>query len=105
MKEICRLLSLKKITTTPYRPIFNGLVEKFNGTLKQMLKTICDEKPKDWSKYLNALLFAYREVPQDSLGFAPFELLYGHSLHGPMKILRVILCKDQRGCSNDHHGF
>ena len=44
MCEVSRLLSLRKLSTTPYHPICNGLVEKFNGTLKGMLKTLCDEK-------------------------------------------------------------
>ena len=38
MKEVSRLLSMKQLTTTPYHPQCNGLVEKFNGTLKTMLK-------------------------------------------------------------------
>nr|XP_054755693.1 uncharacterized protein LOC129261667 [Lytechinus pictus] len=37
MKEVSRLLSLRHIMTTPYHPQCNGLVEKFNGTLKRML--------------------------------------------------------------------
>lgn len=90
MKEVSRLLSLKRITTSPYHPFCNGLVEKFNCSLKQMLKRMCAEKPKDWDKYINALLFAYREVPQESLGFAPFELLYGHTVRGPMQILKEL---------------
>ncbi len=38
MREVNSLLSIRQLTTTPYRPITNGLVEKFNGTLKAMLK-------------------------------------------------------------------
>ena len=86
MKEVCRLISLKQLTTTPYHPMCNGLVEKINGTLKTMLKQVCAENPHDWDKYLNAALFAYREVPQESLGFSPFDLIYGRSVHGPMAI-------------------
>ena len=41
MKEMCRLLSLKQLVTTPYHPICNGLIEKFNGTLKNMLRHVC----------------------------------------------------------------
>ena len=55
-----------------------------------MLRRMCAERPKDWDKYLPALLFAIREVPQKSLGFAPFELLYGLSVRGPMAILREL---------------
>ena len=52
----------------------HGLAERFNGTLKAVLKRMCAERPKDWDRYLPALLFAYREVPQESLGCAPLEL-------------------------------
>ena len=69
----------------------NGLVEKFNGTLKNMLRKMCAEKPKDWDRYINPLLFAYREVRQESLGYAPFELIYGR---GPMSIFRELLTNE-----------
>ena len=65
MKEVCRLLGVTQPTTTPYHPMCNGLLERFNGTLKKMLKRLCSEKPKQWHRYINALLFAYRDVPQD----------------------------------------
>ena len=45
MKEITRLLSIKQLTTTPYHAMCNGLVEKFNGTLKSMLKRMTHERP------------------------------------------------------------
>ena len=90
MKEVSRLLSLKQLTTTPYHPACNGLVERFNGTLKQMLKRMCMERPKDWDRFIGPLLFAYRETPQASLGFSPFELLYGRTVRGPMAILKEL---------------
>ena len=37
------------------------------------------------------LLFAYREVPQASTGFSPFELLYGRAVNGPLDVLKNIL--------------
>lgn len=94
MKEVCRLLSVKQLVTTPYHPMCNGLVEKFNGTLKNMLRRMCAEKPKDWDRYIGALLFAYREVRQESLGYAPFELLYGRTVRGPMSIMRELLTSE-----------
>ena len=38
MNKLSRLLSLKQLTTTAYHPMCNGLVEKFNGTLKKILQ-------------------------------------------------------------------
>ena len=80
MKEVCRLTSVKQLFTTPYNPKCNGLCERMNGVLKSMLKKMCQERPKNWDRYLSAVLFAYREVPQASTGFSPFELLYGRTV-------------------------
>ena len=77
MKEVNRLLSFKHLVTSPYHPICNVLVERFNQTIKKMLMRMCAEHPKDWDKCIDPLLFAYREAPQESLGLSPFELLYG----------------------------
>ena len=65
----------------------NGLVEKFNGLLKRMLRRMSAERPKGWDKYIEPLLFAYREAPQASTGFSPFELLYGRSVKGLLEML------------------
>ena len=55
-----------------------------------MLKKLALEQPTKWDQFIPALLFAYREVPQDSLGFSPFELLYGRTVKGPMQVLRQL---------------
>ena len=73
MAEVSRLLSIKRLTTTPYHPICNGLVERFNGTLKKMLRRLSNEQPCQWHRFVNSLLFAYREAPQKATGFSPFE--------------------------------
>ena len=65
-------------------------MEKFHAMLKQVLLMICAERPNEWDKYLPALLFALKEIPQESSGFSPFELLYGRNVRGPMQILREL---------------
>ena len=72
-----------KLFTTLCNPKCNGLCERINGVLKSMLKKMCHERPKDWDRYLPS---AYREIPQTSTGFSPFELLYGRKIRGPMDI-------------------
>ncbi|GFS14443.1 zinc finger protein [Elysia marginata] len=94
MKEVCRLLGIKQKATTPYHPMCNGIVERFDATLKTCLRRLCSEQPRQWHRYINPLLFAYREVPQESTHFAPFELLYGRTVRGPMHILRELWTKD-----------
>ena len=77
MEEVSRLLSVKRLKTTPYHPICNVLVERFNGTLKKMLRRLCNEQPRQWHRFVNPLLFAYIEASQKATGFSPFELCTG----------------------------
>ena len=67
MKEVARLLSLQQMATSALHAQCNGLVEGSHVTLKQMIRRMCAERPKDWDRYLPALLFAVMEVPQESL--------------------------------------
>ena len=90
MEEVLRLLSIKRLTTTPYHPICNELVECFNDTLKKMLRRLCDEQPRQWHRFVNPLLFTYREAPQEATGFSPFELLYGRTVCGPVQIFKEL---------------
>jgi hypothetical protein len=88
MKRFNQLLQIKSINTTPYNPKCNGTCENFNKTLKGMLKKICSEEPAIWDRYLQPLLFAYREVPQKTTGFSPFELLFGFEVRGPLFLIK-----------------
>ena len=90
MEEVLRLIACKGLRTTPYHPMGNGLCERFNGTLKKMLKRMAAEQPKEWPRFIAPLLFAYREAPQSSTKFSPFELVYGRTVRGPLHMLREI---------------
>ena len=90
MEEVSRLLSIKRLTTTPYHLICNGLVEMFNGTLNKMIQRLCSERPKQWHRFINPLLFAYREAQHEATEFAPFELLYLRTVGGPIQILKEV---------------
>ena len=86
--ELYAMLKVHPIRTTPYHPQTDGLVERFNQTLKAMLRRTVDQEGKDWDRLIPFLLFAYREVPQVSTGFSPFELLYGRMVRGPLDVVK-----------------
>ena len=53
-----------------------------------MLRRLCNEQPRQWHRFVNPLLFAYREAPQETTGFSPFELIYWRTVRGPVQILK-----------------
>ena len=76
IQEVCEILKIRKVNTSGYHPQTDGLVEKFNSTLINMLSK-CAEKHSNWDTHLPFLLFAYRSTVQDSVRESPFYLLYG----------------------------
>ena len=96
LAELYRLLHVEGICTSPYHPQTDGLVERFNQTLKAMLCKFASEQGKDWDKLVPYLLFAYHEVPQKSTGFSPFELLYGRDVRGLLDVLKETWVSDQK---------
>lgn len=60
-----------------------------------MLKKFICTNTKDCAKWLPYLPFAYREVPQASAGFSPFELLYGREVRGPLDVLQESWARSQ----------
>ena len=75
--EICKVLGMKKINTSSYHPQTDGLVEKFNSTLINMIAKSCEIYAHDWDEHLAHLRFAYRVSAQESTKESPFYLLYG----------------------------
>ncbi|KYO47571.1 hypothetical protein Y1Q_0019684 [Alligator mississippiensis] len=88
MKCLWECCGVKHLKTTAYHPQTNGLIERFNGTLKGMLNAYVDCNPNDWDEKLPHLLFAYQEVPQESTGFSPFELMFRRRVRGPLNLVR-----------------
>ncbi|XP_053539534.1 uncharacterized protein LOC124628632 [Ictalurus punctatus] len=88
MADLCRMLQVKHLRTSVYHPQTDGLVERFNQTLKRMLRRVVDEEGRNWDLLLPYVLFAVRECPQASTGFTPFELLFGRRPRGLLDVAR-----------------
>ena len=86
LQEMYLMLNISRLRTSPYHPQTDGLTERLNGALKSMIRKFTASNQKDWDEHLPYLLFAYREVPQESTGFSPFELLYGRRVRGPLDV-------------------
>ena len=83
MLDVCKLLGIKKLNTTAYHPQCDGMVERFNRTLKTMIRKHVTDFGKQWDQYLPGLLWAYRNTPHESTGEKPSYLLFGIDCRSP----------------------
>lgn len=81
------MLKIKQVRTPVYHPQTGGLVERFNRTLKGMLRACIQGDLRKWESILPTLLLAIRETPQASMGCTPFELVYEHKQRGLLDII------------------
>ena len=82
--ELCAMGRVKHITAPAYHPETNGLTERYNRTLKSMLKMYVREDQTDWDKFLPFVQFAYRTSYQESMRCSPFGMLYGREATLPL---------------------
>ena len=94
-KELHKRLGIEMRCSTPGHPEGNSLVERWNQTLKRMLNLVVNsDSPRDWDKQLPFLLWAYKELPNDTTGISPYQLLYGKMGRGPLAILKDTFAND-----------
>ena len=53
-----------------------------------MLRKTLQTEQRSWDKLVPLVLFAYCEVPQETTGFSPFEMVYSWDPRGPLDVLR-----------------
>ena len=77
IQSLCSLTGMRKTRTTPYQPMGNGMVERFNKTLLNMLGTLEESQKSDWKSHVSTMTHAYNAASHDSTGFSPFFLIFG----------------------------
>jgi transposase InsO family protein len=70
--------------TSPYNPKCNGRIERFNKTLKEMLRCMINNDAPDWENKLSDALMAYRNSVSTVTGYTPFQLLYARRARLPL---------------------
>ena len=80
LQQTLATFGIHRSRTTAYHPEGDGMVERFNRSLLQMLRVYVADQA-DWEQYLPLMLFAYRTAAHTSTGISPFELIFGRSPH------------------------
>jgi len=101
-QEVCKLLGINKTRTCSYRPQSDGLVERFNRTLQDMLSKLVNDYKDDWDDILPYVMCAYRATPQQSTGISPNMLMLGREAILPVDLVYGYTIPDKRPCPIDY---
>ncbi|MCO5593897.1 hypothetical protein L7F22_047916 [Adiantum nelumboides] len=84
--ELMEQLGISRRHSSPYYPQCNGLVEKVNGIICRIITKQANNRPKDWDRHLNAALWAYRTSFKTTLGYTPYQLVFGKEAILPVEV-------------------
>ena len=87
LDAMCKRLGVNHRLSTAYHPQTNGLVERFNRTLCEILAKYTNEYKEEWDVLLPSALFAYRTMRQNTTRYEPFYLTYGREAILPIELV------------------
>ncbi|RWS18342.1 gag-pol fusion protein-like protein, partial [Leptotrombidium deliense] len=84
VKQLCDEFGVRQQFTSGYHPETHGQCERFNKTLKQMLRPYCESKPSKWDIYLPSVQLAYNTKVHDVTKYTPYFLMFGAEYKSPL---------------------
>ncbi|UYV69302.1 K02A2.6-like [Cordylochernes scorpioides] len=84
IRDINNLCGTAHRFTSAYHPQTNGLTERLNKTLGDMLSMYVDVDQRNWDSVLPYVTFAYNTAKQETTGFSFFYLVHGRDVETPL---------------------
>lgn len=86
-KELCELLDINKTRTTAFHPESDGLIERAQRTLEEMLSKYVETNQRNWDEILPLLLMAYRSSKHESTKMTPNMMMLGREIDLPVDLI------------------
>ena len=74
VQALCKHYGIRKSRTSPYNPGGNGVCERFNRSLHNLLRVLSKEQKHRWPDHLQELMFHYNSTPHAITGQSPYSL-------------------------------
>ncbi|CAG2186283.1 unnamed protein product [Mytilus edulis] len=102
-QSICKFLEIDKTRTTPGHPRSDGLVERSNRTIKDMISKYVRTDQRDWDRWIDFVAMAYNSTPHQSTEISPFRMIFGEEMRMPLDvILAEELCENGSELVSEH---
>ena len=86
MHEIYDQMGIKKTRTTAYHPQCDGLVERQNRNIQEILSSFVNDHSNNWDDVLDQAVFAYNTSIHESTGLSPYEMVFGREARMPIEV-------------------
>ena len=86
-QELCKLLGIDKTRTTAFHPESDGLIERTQRTIEDMLSKYIETNQRNWDEVLPLLLMAFRSSKQESSNFSPCMMMLGREVDLPVDLI------------------
>jgi len=87
MQELTKMAGIRRTRTTPYHPRGDGMIERLNRTVLQMLRATAYDNPSEWPSRLPTIMAAYRMTPHSSTGITPNRAMLGREVMCPRTLI------------------
>ena len=86
IRELCNITGMTKSRTTPYHAMGNGMTERFNRSLLDMLGTLEPHQKPSWKPHVAPLVHAYNCTRHESTDQSPYYLMFGREPRLPIDL-------------------
>ena len=81
LAEVCRWLQISKTRTTAYHPQGNAQVERYNGTIVDIVAKLTNKDTyDDWDEQVPIAVSAYNATEHATTGYTPNRLMFGREV-------------------------
>ena len=87
IQELCEILGVQQLQTTPYHPQANGLVERLHQMIMHMIGKLGEDKKADWPSHLAEIVHAYNATRSAVTGYSPHYLMFGQRPRLPVNFV------------------
>ena len=79
MSELFKKIGVTHLYSTPYHPMTNGQIERYNATMDAKIAALSNKNRTNWDEQLPFVTFNYNTSVHTTTRQIPFELIYGRS--------------------------
>ena len=65
------------VSTSPYKPSTNGLIERFHRTLNEISGKVVDRAQRNWDEWIHYAVATYRATVHEVTGYSPNFIVFG----------------------------